>query len=159
MLLSLLKPKWSPIQQEIYGHKAPFPAFPFLIFPHLTSMHHPGSPESRTELRSVTVQGDPEVSSLEDCVVRMLCLYGDQGLAGRREHSGNGTDPQGQPAELRGSPGWTTKEGLDTVSSARGLRLSLQPALREARVRVVCEGMRLCHPSAGRPLLPFPHAS
>lgn len=87
VLLSLLKPKWSPIQQEIYGHKAPFPAFPFLIFPHLTSMHHPGSPESRTELRSVTVQGDPEVSSLEDCVVRMLCLYGDQGLAGRREHS------------------------------------------------------------------------
>lgn len=85
---------------------------------------------------------------------RLLDTAGDEG-----EHSGNGTDPQGQPAELRGSPGWTTKEELDTVSSARGLRLSLQPALGEARVRVVSEGMRLCHPSAGRPLLPFPHAS
>lgn len=45
-------------------------------------------------------------------------------------HSRNGTDPQGQPAELRGSPGWTTKEELDTVSSARGLgRPSPQPAV------------------------------
>lgn len=50
-------------------------------------MHHPGSSVSRTELRSVTVQGDPEASSLEDCVVRMVCLYGARGLAGRREHS------------------------------------------------------------------------
>ena len=87
VLLSLLKRKWSPIQQEIYGHKAPFPAFPSLIFPHLTSVHHPGSSVSRIELRSVTVQGDPEASSLEDCVVIMLCFYGDRGLSGRREHS------------------------------------------------------------------------
>ena len=56
---------------------------------------------------------------------RLLDTAGDEG-----GHSGNGTDPQGQPAELRGSPGWTTKEKLDTVSSARGLgRLSPQPAV------------------------------
>lgn len=60
------------------------------------------------------------------------------------------------------SPGATRVDHqgeLDTVSSATGLRLSLQPALGEASVRVVSEGMRLCRPSAGRPLLPFPHVS
>ena len=57
-------------------------SLPCLSFPHLSSsdIHaRLGSPESRTELKSVMVQADPEASDLEDCVVRMLCLYGDWG--------------------------------------------------------------------------------